>query len=152
MSVCKVSVVKSTDTTDTKLWYSYVSREWGVSVRSRSFDSVGRVRRGSQGKGGLVADTSQKASQIPFFSTKKPKKSQLPAFQSPSVLHQIIIIQHPWELIPFKWRGTLLRLRWYKCTYVWKLSSIEDMSSIEDSIPLDMRVERSCGWISIGNC
>ena len=38
----------------------------------------------------------------PFFSTKKIGKIQPPAFQYPSVLQPIRIIQHHWELIRFK--------------------------------------------------
>ena len=104
-----VSVVISTATTTTKWWYSCVWQEWGVSVRVRSVGSVGHVWRGSQGKGGLVANASQKASQIPFFEYQK---NQPPASQPPSVLHQIRIIQHSWELIHFKGWGKRLWLRW----------------------------------------
>ena len=48
-----------------------------------------------------------------FWVPKQLGKSQPPAFQSPSVLHPIIIIQHPWELICFKWWVTHLQIRWY---------------------------------------
>ena len=111
-----VSVVKSTNPNATKWWYSFVCWEWGVSVSVRviSVGSVGRVQRGLQGKGNLVANTSQKASQIPFFEyQKKPEKSQPPAFQSPYVIHPIVIIQHPLELRRLKWQGTRLWQRWY---------------------------------------
>ena len=64
MSIRKLSVVRSTDLTATKWWYNCVRWEWSVSIRVRS---VGRVGHGSQGEGGLVANASQKASQIPFF-------------------------------------------------------------------------------------
>ena len=39
----------------------------GMGCQSHNFGSVGRVDRESQGKGGLFANESQKASQIPFF-------------------------------------------------------------------------------------
>ena len=52
-------------------------------------------------------------SHIPFFEYQNIGKSQPPAFQSPSVLHPIRIIQHPWELIHFKWWGTRLWLWWF---------------------------------------
>ena len=46
-------------------------------------------------------------------STKRLKITQPPAFQSPSVLHPIIIIQNSWELIHSKQRGIWLWLWWF---------------------------------------
>ena len=120
MSIRKVSVAKSTDPTDTKWQYSCVRREWGVSVRFRSVRSVRCVQRGLQGKVGLVCKCvawlqmrRKKRHKSPFFSTKKTGKIQPPDFQSLSVLHPIRIIQHPTEMICFKWWVTHLWLQWY---------------------------------------
>ena len=77
MSIRKLSVVRSTDLTATKWWYNCVRWELCVSIRVRS---VGRVGHGSQGEGGLVANASQKASQIPFFEYQKNWKKLTAGF------------------------------------------------------------------------
>ena len=75
MSIQKFSVVKSTDPTATKWWHSYDWWEWFVSFKVRSVSSVGRVGCGLQEKGCLVANMSQKVSQIPFFEYPKTKST-----------------------------------------------------------------------------
>ena len=70
-----VSVVKYIDPTATKLLYSCVQQEWGVSVTVRIVWSVGRDGRGSQVKGRLVSNASFKSVTNPFFCTKKIGKS-----------------------------------------------------------------------------
>ena len=51
-----------------------VFRERVVSVKFRSVVSVRHVGRFWQGKGGLVTNASQKASQIPFFEYQNIRK------------------------------------------------------------------------------
>ena len=70
-----MSVVKSTDSPATKGLYRFVRKEWAVSVRVKIVGSSRRVGRVSQRKGGVLANASQKLSQIPVFYSQKQKKS-----------------------------------------------------------------------------
>ena len=69
--------------TATKLWYSCVQREWGASIRVRSVGSVGREGRGSQVKGGLVAN--------PNFSTDNSFSNPWKSIRDQSILSPLYL-------------------------------------------------------------
>ena len=93
---------------------TYVYLGHGVSVSDSEVLFVS-VLSGFFGKKRVVwlKMCRKKRHKSPFLLPKKSGNSQLPAFQYPYVIHQLIIIQHPWELIHFKLQGTRLRLRWH---------------------------------------
>ena len=87
-------------------WACWISREWWYGWKCADLirailDILNQVLRNLYRVLGLWGwDTS----------TKNPEEIQPPDFQSPYILYQIRIIQHPWELIYFKWWGTHLCL------------------------------------------